>query len=268
MMREDLDARVKAFEAVEAQRAFPPDRPVVIRLDGRGFSRFTRPFAKPFDPRLSGAMRAACRDLLDEAAVRAGYVQSDEITLLLERRHENDALPFSGRVQKLVSTFAARASCSFLLALQKVSPGVDLSRYSGFDARAWSVPDRDEAVAAVLWRILDARRNGVSAACRSVARPSEMRNLSVAQMRDLMAERDLDPDTAFDARDRLGVILRRERRPCAIAPEVLARIPPRHRPANPEVMRSLVTELQVSDFLASADRAGLLFGDEVAANVA
>ncbi|KAJ7928847.1 hypothetical protein B0H13DRAFT_2228821 [Mycena leptocephala] len=45
---ESLGERMKRYEAVTDQY-LPDDQPAIIRIDGHGFSKFTRGFEKPFD---------------------------------------------------------------------------------------------------------------------------------------------------------------------------------------------------------------------------
>lgn len=268
MSRDEFGDRMKGYEAVEAQRALPPDLPVLVRIDGRRFSRFTRSFRKPFDPDLSGAMRETCRLLVEETGARVGYVQSDEISLVLERRHEEDALPFSGRSQKIASTCASLATAAFMRALLGSHPDRVLEGLPRFDARAWSVPDRVEAVNAVLWRVQDARKNGVSAACRTVATPSEMRGLSGPEMIELMRGRGVAFETDFPEADRLGVLHQRRARYALIDPETWDRIPVGRRPEKRVVVRSLVEEVPVRELLDAVDRVSLLFGEPAPAPIA
>ena len=249
---------MKGYESTEAQRALPPDRPVLIRIDGRRFSRFTKGFRKPFDPDLSGAMRETCRLLVDETGARAGYVQSDEISLVLERRHAEDALPFSGRSQKIASTCASLATGLFIRALHRSHPDQTFGSVPSFDARAWSVPDRTEAANAILWRVQDARKNGISAACRSVARPSEMQGLSGPEMIDLMRERGVSFEIDFPEADRLGVIYQRRARHALIDQDTWDRIPASRRPISRLVIRTLIEEVPVRQFLQATDPVGFL----------
>jgi len=259
MSRDEFGDRMKSYEATEAQRTLPPDRPVLVRIDGRRFSRFTKGFRKPFDPDLSGAMRETCRLLVEETGARAGYVQSDEISLILERRHEADALPFSGRSQKIASTCASLATAFFIRALHRTRPDRALEGLPSFDARAWSVPDRTEAANAILWRVQDARKNGISAACRTVARPSEMQGLSGPEMIDLMRDRGVEFDRAFPEADRLGVICQRRSRHALIDQQTWDRIPERRRPASRLVVRTEVEETAAHRLLEGQDRVSLLF---------
>lgn len=55
-MTDALGERMKAYEAPEAQRRFLEGVPIVVRIDGKRFSRWTRGLARPFDPRLSNIM--------------------------------------------------------------------------------------------------------------------------------------------------------------------------------------------------------------------
>lgn len=254
MQTDEFGDRMKRYEAVEAQRTLAPDLPVLVRVDGRRFSKFTRGFRKPFDPDLSGAMR--------ETWARIGYVQSDEISLVLERRHEGDALPFSGRSQKIASTCASLATALFIRALHRTHPERALDGVPSFDARVWSVPDRVEAANAILWRIQDARKNGVSAACRSVARPSEMQGLSGEEMIALMRVRGVDFETDIAEADRLGLLYQRRTQLTRIDDATWERIPTRSRPENREVARSGVVELSARALLDAADKPLLIFGPD------
>jgi len=259
MQKDAFGDRMKQYEAVEAQRALPPDLPVLVRIDGRRFSKFTKGFRKPFDPDLSGAMRETCRILVEETGARVGYVQSDEISLVLARRHEKDALPFSGRSQKIASTCASLATVLFTRALYRSHPDRALDGLPSFDARAWSVPDRSEAANAVLWRIQDARKNGISAACRSVARPSEMHGLSGPDMIDLMRARGVLFETDFEETDRLGLLYQRRSRIERLDDETWDRIPVRSRPETRGVTRTSVVDLSVDGFLNAPDRPAFIF---------
>ena len=52
-MTDDFGDRMKVYEMAEAGRRLMPLLPAVARLDGKGFSGFTRGLARPFDERLS-----------------------------------------------------------------------------------------------------------------------------------------------------------------------------------------------------------------------
>jgi tRNA(His) 5'-end guanylyltransferase len=58
MKRDDFGNRMKAFESVYTDVRIPIELPMMVRVDGKGFSKFTKGFNKPFDDDLSGAMIA------------------------------------------------------------------------------------------------------------------------------------------------------------------------------------------------------------------
>ena len=60
-----------------------PTLPVVIRLDGVGFSKWTKGLNRPFDEKLTQLMIETTKFLVEETNAVVGYTQSDEITLIL-----------------------------------------------------------------------------------------------------------------------------------------------------------------------------------------
>jgi hypothetical protein len=50
--KDSLGDRMKAYESLEADHLIDAEVPLVVRLDGRAFSTFTRGMNKPFDARL------------------------------------------------------------------------------------------------------------------------------------------------------------------------------------------------------------------------
>lgn len=247
---DELSQRLKSYEGVEAQRRLNGQTPICIRLDGRGFSRFSRGFDKPFDPAIAAAMRAAARTLIDQTHARAAFVQSDEISLVLEAAGPLASVIFDGRVQKLTSILASVATLTFALELSRTHPAVVLERRPVFDGRAWQVPSRVEAANTLLWRAQDARKNGISAAARRHFSFRELQNRSGRDMLAMLAARGIDYATAYAAEDRLGVFYRRVSRQAPLDSSALLDIPERHHPrvdadsGAPQIItRSVIEEL-------------------------
>lgn len=116
MSRDALGDRMKEYEGRESSRRLYSDLPIIARIDGRSFSKFTRPFDKPFDSSVTDAMDCATSRLVEKTHALVGYTQSDEITLVWHvDRSDNPAaqMLFDGRVQKLCSVLAGMAT-SFL----------------------------------------------------------------------------------------------------------------------------------------------------------
>lgn len=56
MNNDDLGDRMKFLEGFETARRFLPGLPLYARIDGRGFSKFTKNMARPFDEQMVRAM--------------------------------------------------------------------------------------------------------------------------------------------------------------------------------------------------------------------
>jgi len=107
---------VRAYERADDRRLLPGCY-AVVRLDGRGFTRFSRrhAFAKPNDARALRLMDAAAAEVLRAfPEVALAYGQSDEYSFLLRR---GGSVPlFDRRPTKLATLFAstfAAAYCRF-----------------------------------------------------------------------------------------------------------------------------------------------------------
>lgn len=124
----------------------PPNVWTVVRIDGRSFSRYTEArFDKPFDPRFRDLMLSAVRALMAETNALYGYIESDEISLLLPRSWAM----FDREVEKIVSVLAGVASATFSVAAGEAAH---------FDARVWVGATDADVVDYFRWRQSDATR--------------------------------------------------------------------------------------------------------------
>ncbi len=152
MKSDDLEARMRAGECYHALRV-PPGAFIVVRADGRSFSRLTeRLVGKPFDPRFHEWMVKATEGLLATLQGVYAYTESDEISVLLPRASGL----FDRELEKLVSISASRASASLSL-----SCGEPVE----FDARVWVGPRRQDVVDYFRWRQSDATRCALNGWC-------------------------------------------------------------------------------------------------------
>lgn len=184
---------MKQYEA-SFDHTLPPDSPIILRLDGHGFSKFTAHFCRPFDQRIHDAMMATCADLLHyfpQATI--AYTQSDEITLVFPEGVQS----YNDRVQKLSSIAASYCSVNFNRHLMECvrrqpEPPVKDSAYQKlgtafFDARLFAVPTVEEALNNLLWRCRnDAIRNSVSAFARSMYSPTQMNGKRTSDLIEMM----------------------------------------------------------------------------------
>jgi tRNA(His) guanylyltransferase len=180
-----LGDRIKGYEARETKRSFIPGIPVVVRLDGKRFSKFTKNMEKPFDAGFTDLMVLTTHYLVEQTGARIGYTQSDEITLIYLQDKPKSEIYLNGRVQKMTSILASMATGYFNdcreTALQR-DPGT----IAMFDCRAFQVPSKDEAVNVLIWRELDAARNSVSMLANHYFSHKELQGKNVSQVQDLL----------------------------------------------------------------------------------
>lgn len=185
---DSLGDRMKGYERRETDHRFMPFAPVVARMDGRGFSKWTHGLQRPFDARLSDVMVETTRHIVAETGARVGYTQSDEITLVLLVDEPGQSMMFDGKAQKLCSVLAAMTTSRFML--ECLRAGGELAervrRGPQFDARVFQVPTRFEAANAVLWREQDAAKNAISMAARSFYPHSELQGRSGPEMQEMI----------------------------------------------------------------------------------
>ncbi|KAI4656659.1 uncharacterized protein J4E78_006549 [Alternaria triticimaculans] len=190
-----LAARMKSYEA-HFDQTLPLDKPIILRLDGHGFSRFTSHFARPFDERIHTAIISTCADLLHFfPRATVAYTQSDEITLVFPEGVQS----FNERVQKLCSLSASYCSVKFnkhltdaLKTMPEPEVKGDVEEVLGtahFDARFSPVPDIAEALNNLIWRCRnDAVRNSVSAFARTMYSTKEMNGKKTKDLVSMMLE--------------------------------------------------------------------------------
>ncbi|WP_455645056.1 tRNA(His) guanylyltransferase Thg1 family protein [Methanosphaera sp.] len=111
------------------------DLPIIIRIDGRSFSKYTKQLKlkKPFDIRLRDIFIEVSKDLANEFNTKYVYTFSDEINILLEE------IPFNGRVEKIDSVICSYITASFMkhLFLNNDKFDVDVTKLKpvSFDSR-------------------------------------------------------------------------------------------------------------------------------------
>jgi tRNA(His) 5'-end guanylyltransferase len=160
-VKDDLGDRMKRYEAAQ-DHVLPPNFPVIIRLDGKGFHEFTRGrFDAPFDPVFKEAMYSSAKNLLESfSGALLGYVQSDEMTLLFENNSMDNKSPFyNNRIQKICSVFASTCAITFYNEIK--SHVDDIIPVFAFDCRCFVVP-REEVINNFIWRQKDSNRNSLN----------------------------------------------------------------------------------------------------------
>ena len=209
MKYDTLGDRMKgAYE--NKYRLYLPERiPVIIRLDGKAFHTFCRGLKKPFDDLFISVMQDTMLDLCKNiSGCKLGYVQSDEISLLLCQTKEESQPWFDNNIQKIVSVSASMATLYFNKNFEKrvfelmENYAKDKSDYTEeelkyvdkldskiytamFDSRVFVLP-KEEVNNYFYWRQLDATRNSILSLAQSLYSDKEMHGIKCDALQDKM----------------------------------------------------------------------------------
>ncbi len=261
--KDELGDRMKQYEAVETARKLDTTLPIYARIDGRGFSRFTRNMNRPFDLRMTTAMIETTKYLVDQTHAAIGYVQSDEISLVWAPQESSDRGFFAGKVQKMTSVLASMAAARFAIAYRD-SFGEITEQFPHFDCRVINLPDQTEAANMLLWREMDARKNAVSMTARYYFSHRELYKKSTADMIEMMATRGVSMEQYPVAFTR-GTWIKRQTEQRSLTASEMEKIPASRRPDTDAVFeRSKVVAFNLPPFNTVANRVEMVFDHAVA----
>jgi tRNA(His) 5'-end guanylyltransferase len=152
---------------------------------------------KPYDEDFINIMNKTCMFLCEEIqGVQMGYVQSDEISLLITDFDKiSTDLWFDGNIQKIASVSASMATACFNnLFLQKTLKNTDgdpkiiisQSSFAFFDARVFTISDPTEVENYFIWRQKDAVRNSISMTAQSLYSHKQLDGKSQSDMQEMI----------------------------------------------------------------------------------
>jgi tRNA(His) 5'-end guanylyltransferase len=194
-----LGDRMKEYENVS--RPYLIKRmPVIIRIDGVHFSSFTKGMEKPFDKIMQRSMIETMFDLCESIqGCKFGYVQSDEISLLLTDYDNLETSSwFNNSLTKLVSVSASMATmcfnnnfrcnvkwhcdcpCNYYLYVGKQDTAY-------FDSRAFNLT-KEEVCNYFVWRQQDCIRNSIEALGRSKFSQKQLQHVNCDDIKTMLKE--------------------------------------------------------------------------------
>jgi tRNA(His) guanylyltransferase len=224
--KDSLGDRQKFYENQTCGIMMLPRIPVIARLDGKGFSKFTKGLKRPYDERLSKLMIETTKYLVKETNANCGYSQSDEITLVWYVNDINSAIYFNGRLFKMISDLASMCSVYFNRHLPKFIPekGELMPR---FDARVFNVPTLDEAVNCFLWREQDATKNSITMAASEYYSHNFLHGKNGSEKQELLFQKGVNWNDYPDFFKR-GTYVQRQRVLAKFTTEELDKLPLKH----------------------------------------
>lgn len=160
--KQSLSDRMREYESTSDFRLMRRV-PVVLRCDGRAFSKVTKGLEKPSYPFIGVMGKTLLEVAKDIEGCVFGFAQSDELTFVLRNDQSFFSQPwFDNRIQKMVSICASDTTYNFNKFLNESD--LKLRGKTTFDCRAFTVPNVTEVVNNLIYRQGDCIRNAISTA--------------------------------------------------------------------------------------------------------
>ena len=219
-MKDELGNRMKMFYENRTRYMLPRKTYTIIRIDGKAFHTYTRGLNRPFDngfiADMDKTMMYLCQNI---QGAKIGYVQSDEISILLTDFDElNTDMWFDGNLQKICSVSASMATAYFnklrLLRASEEKPdkwGYDVvidNNFAHFDARVFQIGNPIEVQNYFVWRQKDATRNSISSVAQSLYSPKQLHGKSTNQMQEMVFQKNINWNDYSVREKRGGLIFR------------------------------------------------------------
>jgi len=231
---DSLGDRMKAYENQTCGIKMMPRIPVIARLDGKGFSKFTKGLKRPYDERLSNLMIETAKFLLKETNANISYTQSDEITLMWYTDKIDASIYFDGRLFKMISDLASMASVFFNRQLPNYLPE-KAHLMPRFDCRVYNVPTLDEAVNSFLWREQDATKNSISMAAQEFYSAGELMRKNGSEKQEMLFAKGVNWND-YPAFFKKGTYIQRRRITTPFTIDEIDKLPIKHKARqNPDL---------------------------------
>ena len=224
---ESLADRMKRYESKYCSIKLDKSLPIVARLDGKGFSKFTKSLKKPYDERLSKLMIETSIYLQKETNCNVAYTQSDEITLIWYNTNKNSEVYFNAKFFKMLGDLSAMCSVYFNYKLSEYIPE-KVNSLPRFDCRLFNVPSIEEATNCLLWREKDAVKNSVSMAAQSVFSHNMLIGVNTVDKKEMLLEKGINWNE-YPSYFKRGTYIKRYKELIPFTPEEIDKLPKMHQ---------------------------------------
>jgi len=255
---------MKAYENQTCGIRLIPRIPVIARLDGKGFSKFTKGLKRPYDKRLSDLMVETTKYLVKETNANCGYTQSDEITLVFYTDKIESSIYFDGRLFKMIGDLAAMASVYFNRELGKYLPE-KADKMPRFDARVYNVPTLEEAVNSFIWREMDATKNSITMAASEYYSHKELMGKNGSEKQEMLFQKGVNWND-YPSFFKRGTYIQRKRVLKPFTNEEIEKLPAKHnarKDPNFMVERWVVDKVDMPPMLKISNRIEvIIYGED------
>ena len=199
-LNSSLGDRMKSYE-FETRNFLQKKTPVIIRVDGKAFHTYTKPFKTDSDPYNCDIFDSMyCAMQQTHKAIQGcvvSYMQSDECSfLVLDTKAPETQAYFGYELPKIVSIVASTFTVNFYSTIQKfiAKKNYNVDRLPIFDARAFNIPFEDMSNYFV-WRIKDAERNAIQNVARYVLGHKKIQGVPNVTVKQMLTEVGVDFDS-------------------------------------------------------------------------
>lgn len=263
---DDLGDRMKTYEIFETSRRFLPCLPIYARIDGRGFSKFTKGMKRPFDPTMHACMVNTLKVLVEQTHATIGYTQSDELNLVWIPTENGNNPWFDNKITKMTSVLSGLASSAFCRSIAEhfeSDKARDLfCKLPHFDARVISLPNVAEAANMLLWRNLDCTKNAVSMAAHHYFSHKSLQGVKSTEMQERLFQEAGINFNDYPSSFKRGTWVHRETVQKIFSSVELDKIPIQHRPDPTEmVTRTIIQDFDLPPLNKISNKVDVLFNN-------
>lgn len=220
-----LGDRMKEFYEDRFRYYVPRRTYTLIRIDGKAFHTYTKGLVSPFDDGLIADMNETTAYLCKNIqGAKFGYVQSDEISILITDFDERDTqMWFDGNLQKMASVAASMATSKFnelrvdRYIREKFNSGIETItpiwienlkklRKAEFDARVFQISQKSEVENYFIFRQQDGTRNSVQSVAQSLYSQSELNGKKEKDMQEMIFQKGINWNDYHFREKRGGII--------------------------------------------------------------
>lgn len=210
MDKSKMGNRMKGYEKI-TRTFLMENTPVIIRIDGKAFHTYTKPYEFPFSDALKDVfLYTIKKTLLHLQGFTLGYYQSDEVSFFIENyKNIKSDLWFDGNIQKITSVIASIFTGYFNEYAISLTGFTDTLAF--FDARTFNIP-KEEIVNYFYWRYKDNKRNYIQSLASEYYSHKDRQGKNTQQLFDMIESTGVDVYKDIPSCYRNGTFFYKEKR--------------------------------------------------------
>lgn len=208
-----IEANLKKIVTVDTTAKLNPRFHTLFKLEISNFARFNKKFnlAKPYDDRLTNSMIETAIDCFNTFTFCLCYVGYNEIIYYLKpvTKEEDDngfEYDFSGRIQKMVSMLAGKASAIFNSKLIKYGDLENPPKYFPYwECKTWQVNQFNEVIEHLNERMVSTLKNSRNLFVNTYLSGGELSSKDA--IKKILADKQIDFNISVSDSNRVGTII-------------------------------------------------------------